>query len=238
MSGYGYYPSGTGDETPRPALRRNSTDRRVGEWYSTGAGALERRLNTPGQEYYCPLPSGSSPRYTPVSPSISSSMGQSVSSQVGSTRAPSLVTSASTRRSSISSARTSYAGSLLEPTQNLLIQGDDGVLEVTPNQRTVTWQCPFGFLGCNVVFADIYQWDTHCQAHFRMSLPRHVECPFTRCDWTYTGDSGSEAWRYRWEHVWTIHGNGGTVEPRATRSMIDHLWRNRLISDDQEQELR
>lgn len=234
MSGYGYYSSGNGSEVPRPALRRNSqSDKRVDEWYGTGAGDLEQRLNT-----YNPLPRGSQPRYTPTSPSISSSMGQSVNSSAGSTQVPSLSSSRSTRRSSITSARTSYAGSVLGPSQNLLREGEDGVLEAPPVQQMATWQCPFTFLGCNVSFVDIRQWDTHCQAHFRMQLPRYIECPFAGCAWSYTGESGAETWRSRWEHVWTEHGNGGVVEPRATRSMIDHLWRSRLVSDAQEQELR
>lgn len=219
----------------RRVRRSSQVDRRVSEWFETGAGELEQRLNS---QDYQPLSGNAGPRSFPTAHSTRSSIAPSVpswGSYPGSTQVPSLTNYGSTVYSDASSIRT---GLTADQYPYMLASTSSDEVEAGRYQRPATWQCPFVFLGCGQMFGDVAHWDEHCQAHLRNHLPRHVECPFLQCDWEYTGPSGQDAWRYRWAHVGACHSRGGLVEPRATRSMVQHLYASRLIDNAEEQELR
>lgn len=219
----------------RRVRRSSQVDRRVSEWFETGAGELEQRLNS---QDYRPPSGNAGPRSIPMAPSTLSSVAQSAQSRgshPGSTQVPSLTNYGSTVYSDVSSIRTGFA---TDRYPNMLASASSDEVEAFHDQRPATWQCPFGFIGCGQMFEDLRQWDIHCQAHLQNQLPRHVECPFLQCDWEHTGSSGQDAWRYRWLHVVTYHSRGGVAKPGASRAMVQHLYTSRLIDNAEEQELR
>ena len=148
---------------------------------------------------------------------------------------PSLV-SCSTWRSE-QSARTSRADSVL--VFEVLGEDAEGAdEEVNPRPQRVL-PCSFSFLGCDFTFRSLEQWDTHCKSHFYESLPRSVDCPF-HCDWTWEAATGEQAWRARVVHVWSEHRHQGVVDTtrRPNSWLIQHLWREGIIDNAQQKELR
>ncbi|CAK1356247.1 unnamed protein product [Cercospora beticola] len=219
----------------RRVRRSSQVDRRVSEWFETGAGDLEQRLNS---QDYQPLSGNAGPRSIPMASSTWSSIApsaQSRGSYPGSAQVPSLTNYGSTVGSDFSDV---WTGSAADQYQPMLVDTTSEEGDVVRDQRPATWQCPFVFLGCSQMFGNVAHWDMHCRTHLRNQLPRHVECPFLQCGWEYTGPSGQDAWRDRWAHVVAYHTRGGLAEPRASRSMIQHLYASRLIDNAEEQELR
>lgn len=156
------------------------------------------------------------------------------SSYAGSSYTPSLGSYPTAR--SGSSVRTSRADSLLE--QHLLEVDETGVAQAPSSQNIAgRLACPFSFLECRYRSDNLEEWDVHSQSHLRGYLPKEVHCPF-KCAWTNLGESGAAAWRQRILHIVADHPDDEVdTNSRPKQSLIDHLWRHRLIDDAQKKEL-
>lgn len=200
-------------------------------WQLGDLDTFEQRFSAP--RYYLPPPTD---QISISKASSGLSMAPSAT-DVSSTGLPSLAGSDLTL-ASYSEALTNCAGSVSNPLQNLLeAGGSSGALLLPSTSAAVNWQCPFGFLGCENTFEDMDTWDVHCQAHFRGTLPRSITCPFV-CSHISIGSSGTEAWQDRKAHIQEHHCLGGQSDPRVSQGLINHLWRTKVITNAEEQELR
>jgi hypothetical protein len=199
-----------------PATHRIIDDAR---WQAGDPGGFEQRFSV--TRYYLPPPMEQGPRST--SSSETSSMAMTAAT-TPSTRPPPL-------------AGLSTAGPISRPHPSRVDAGESGVLEAPDMSTSQAWQCSFGFLGCEATFDDIEAWNAHCKAHFRGRLPRMVTCPFG-CPGSFLGSTGIEAWQERIAHVHRHHEHGGRLRVRPDQNLICHLWRTRVVTDAEEQELR
>lgn len=135
------------------------------------------------------------------------------------------------------SLRTSQADSFLELA--VLQEGSEGAFRLPTAQREGRLACSFSFLACTFRSDDLTEWDTHCQSHLHGHLPLSLHCPFV-CDWSRTANSGQEAWQARQIHMWSAHQRDGHVDTdrRPESSLVQHLWRARIIDDAELKELR
>lgn len=138
-----------------------------------------------------------------------------------------------------SSVRTSCADSLL--LQNVLEEDEAGIPRA-PSTENIEGRlaCSYSFLACSFRTNNLEEWDTHCVSHFRGVLPKTTECPFYLCEWSIKAESGEEAWRCRVIHIVADgHSQQGFVDTnrRPKASLIDHLWRHRIIDDADKKQL-
>ena len=106
--------------------------------------------------------------------------------------------------------------------------------------HTTQLTCLFKFLGCTETFAgSAEEWYEHSKTHLRgRSPPSFLRCPYASCPWTV---SGVEAWELRWAHLQQTHdlmSDGENVCEKRDGQLFEYLWKARLISSAQLQELR
>lgn len=210
------------------ALRRlNPTTQRIIDdpgWQLEGLESFEHRFSV--ARYYLPPP----PDQEPASTALSDTSSIAPAAAGSSSQTPPLSASSLT----LAGGSTNDKASEARPNQNIAGAGE---CAATLN-LAVTWQCSFGFLGCNATFDDFEAWDVHCQAHYRGHLPKDVTCPFDGCPVSFTGNSGGDAWQKRKDHVQDCHELGGRVNTQPDQELIHHLWRTKVITDAEEHELR
>jgi hypothetical protein len=119
-----------------------------------------------------------------------------------------------------------------------LEQGEDGILlaPVAPGAL----RCSFWFLSCSKTFDNFEVWEEHNRTHFGHGKPpKKATCPFD-CAWTYTAESGDQAWEYRRRHIIRAHQGFGVVDTETPpdSALFAHLWRNKAIDHAELQELR
>ena len=122
--------------------------------------------------------------------------------------------------------------------QSIIIEEHHGLSD-SPEPSNGGLACAYAFLACSFDSFDFHAWDAHCRSHFQGRLPTSVRCPFD-CSWYVSAATGEETWNYRNEHIMRHHLPGGTIDHsrRADTTLIDHLWREGLIDESQEVELR
>lgn len=103
--------------------------------------------------------------------------------------------------------------------------------------------CLFKFLGCEKTFSkNAREWYDHSKSHFRgHTPPSNLRCPYASCSWTISGVDGEEAWWTRWTHLQSGHdvlSDGEALCEKRDGLMFEHLWKLRVISSAQLQELR
>ncbi|KAF2745781.1 hypothetical protein M011DRAFT_469047 [Sporormia fimetaria CBS 119925] len=122
-----------------------------------------------------------------------------------------------------------------------LLSDHNGVLELrTPStSRTPIFECSFWFLSCGYISDDASEWRIHCLSHFRGEEPPcSVSCPLC-ADFRYTSSNGWESWQARMNHVEGHHRFGhGLRTSRPEFGLYVHLWRKRLIGDEDLKELK
>lgn len=120
-----------------------------------------------------------------------------------------------------------------------LLEENNGVLELPRTQlRTPIYECTFWFLGCSFISCSQEEWATHCESHFRGEDPPHaVQCPL--CDWKWTHEDGRTSWGARMQHLALEHTMLGQTlrTSRPDFPLFHHLWRKRLIDDQDYKEL-
>jgi hypothetical protein len=120
-----------------------------------------------------------------------------------------------------------------------LLEDNNGVLEVPCTQiRTPVYECAFWFLNCHFISQNCEEWLVHCESHFRgEEPPRSVQCPL--CDWAVTCGDGKTAWSMRMQHLAHTHTMLGQTlrTSRPDFQLFQHLWRMRLIDDQDLKEL-
>jgi hypothetical protein len=120
-----------------------------------------------------------------------------------------------------------------------LLEENDGVLELPRTQiRTPVYECAFWFLSCRYISPNKEEWMTHCESHFRgEEPPRSVRCPL--CDWTASCEDGRASWSARMHHLACEHTMLGQTlrTSRPDFDLFHHLWRKRLIDDQDLKEL-
>jgi hypothetical protein len=111
--------------------------------------------------------------------------------------------------------------------------------DVTCQGRTrVIYECVFWFLACGYVSDNKEEWMTHCESHFRgEEPPLTVQCPL--CDWAVTHTDGHGSWRASMQHLACEHTMLGQTlrTSRLDLNLYHHLWRRRLIDDQDYKEL-
>lgn len=120
-----------------------------------------------------------------------------------------------------------------------LLEENNGVLELPPRQlRAPVYECAFWFLSCGYVSQNREEWLTHCEAHFRgEEPPLSVQCPL--CEWSCSSLDGHASWAARMQHLSTSHMMLGQTlrTSRPDFGLYQHLWRKRLIDDQDWKEL-
>jgi hypothetical protein len=205
------------------------------------------------QAYSYPRGPASIPRSPP---SIQSSMAltmQSVSSLDSAFKGsvPSLSTGSSS--ASDSSLRSSAASAAVRPGifdddgyyvgstgSDSDIQGDDPSNPASKQSKGVA--CLFSFLGCQETFTDLEWWNEHCKSHFEgKAPPRQLRCPYSACAWATSRQDGEDAWNQRWEHIDQEHdvlSHSEVLCEEPDVQLFQYLWKVRIITDAQLQELR
>ncbi|CAI6339624.1 unnamed protein product [Periconia digitata] len=121
-----------------------------------------------------------------------------------------------------------------------LLEEVNGVLEHRPNlPRHPIYECAFWFLSCSYISQNEDEWKTHCLSHFRgEDPPRSIQCPL--CDFHGTWDDGETAWAIRMDHIARMHTSFGETlrTSRPDFHLFQHLWRKRLIDEQDLKELR
>lgn len=109
-----------------------------------------------------------------------------------------------------------------------------------PRARGVS--CLFAFLGCEKTFIDDGEWYEHSKSHLQgKPPPNHLRCPYRSCSWTTWKPDGETAWSERWIHLGNKHDVLGDAEflcEKRDSQLYEHLWRARLISAVQLQDLK
>lgn len=120
-----------------------------------------------------------------------------------------------------------------------LLEDNNGVLEVPRTQvRTPVFECAFWFLSCVYISHNQEEWTTHCESHFRgEEPPQAVQCPL--CDWKWFHEDGRMSWNARMQHLALEHTMLGQTlrTSRPDFPLFHHLWRKRLIDDQDYKEL-
>jgi hypothetical protein len=120
-----------------------------------------------------------------------------------------------------------------------LLEDNDGVLELPrAHMPTPVFECVFWFLSCGYISRDQEEWTTHCDSHFRgEEPPQTVQCPL--CDWAMTSSHGWDSWAARMQHLACDHVMLGQTlrTSRPDFNLFHHLWRRRLIDDQDYKEL-
>jgi hypothetical protein len=120
-----------------------------------------------------------------------------------------------------------------------LLEENNGVLEVPRSHvQTPMYECAFWFLNCGYISQNREEWLTHCESHFRgEEPPRSVQCPL--CEWAVSSDDGRASWSARMHHLTTEHTMLGQTlrTSRPDFGLFQHLWRKRLIDDQDLKEL-
>jgi hypothetical protein len=120
-----------------------------------------------------------------------------------------------------------------------LLEDHNGVLELPATQiQTPVYECAFWFLSCGYISRNQEEWITHCESHFRgEEPPQTVQCPL--CEWTASSHDGRISWNSRMQHVAREHTMlGHTLRTsRPDFDLFRHLWRRRLIDDQDYKEL-
>lgn len=121
-----------------------------------------------------------------------------------------------------------------------LLEDNHGVLQRPLNHcRVPMYECVFWFLNCSYASANMEEWKEHCLSHFSLEEPpRSVRCPL--CDFEFESESGRAAWDVRMDHIAYEHFfYGETLRvSRPDFGLFHHLWRNRLINDQDLKELK
>jgi len=187
-------------------------------------------------------------------PSIQSSMAltmQSVSSLDSNFTGPVPSLSTGSSSASNSSLRSSAASAVVRPgmfdDDGYYVGGTGSDIQTSNPSSPVKKQsngvaCLFGFLNCQETFTDVEWWNEHCKSHFEgKAPPRQLRCPFSSCPWTTSRQDGEDAWNQRWEHLdrehdVLSHSEALCEEPDV--QMFQYLWKVRVITDAQLQELR
>jgi hypothetical protein len=120
-----------------------------------------------------------------------------------------------------------------------LLEDNNGVLELPATHvQTPVYECAFWFLSCGYISRNQEEWTTHCESHFRgEEPPQKVQCPL--CDWTASSEDGRASWSARMQHIACDHTMlGHTLRTsRPDFDLFHHLWRKRLIDDQDYKEL-
>lgn len=121
-----------------------------------------------------------------------------------------------------------------------LLEENNGVLELPRNMQVQTpmYECAFWFLSCGYISHNRGEWMTHCESHFRgEEPPKSVQCPL--CEWAVSSDDGRASWHARMMHLATDHTMMGQTlrNSRPDFGLFQHLWRKRLIDDQDLKEL-
>lgn len=102
--------------------------------------------------------------------------------------------------------------------------------------------CLFAFLGCEKIFRDDGEWYEHSKSHLQgRQPPNHLRCPYPSCSWATWKPDGETAWSERWMHLQNKHdvlGDAESLCEKRDTQLYDHLWRARLISAVQLQDLK
>ncbi|KAF2829713.1 hypothetical protein CC86DRAFT_367656 [Ophiobolus disseminans] len=121
-----------------------------------------------------------------------------------------------------------------------LLEEHNGVLELPRNLHVHTpmYECAFWFLSCGYISHNREEWLMHCESHFRgEEPPQTVQCPL--CEWAVSSDDGRASWQARMMHLATEHTMMGQTlrTSRPDFGLFQHLWRKRLIDDQDLKEL-
>ncbi|KAH7398831.1 hypothetical protein DE146DRAFT_507655 [Phaeosphaeria sp. MPI-PUGE-AT-0046c] len=120
-----------------------------------------------------------------------------------------------------------------------LLEDNNGVLELPRAQiHTPIYECVFWFLSCRYISHCQEEWTTHCESHFRGEDPPHaVQCPL--CDWIWSHPDGRTSWSAKMQHLAQEHTMLGQTlrTSRPDFDLFHHLWRKRLIDDQDYKEL-
>jgi len=121
-----------------------------------------------------------------------------------------------------------------------LLEENNGVLELPSSEQihTPMYECAFWFLNCGYISQLREEWLTHCESHFRgEEPPTSVQCPL--CEWAVLSDDGRASWGARMHHLATEHTMRGQTlrTSRPDFGLFMHLWRKRLIDDQDLKEL-
>jgi len=147
-----------------------------------------------------------------------------------------LLTSDTSSASSIESARTDMASSILG--EGYVLESEDGVLTIPNRYREhADLLCPFQILDCDHTFADIRDFKLHVFSHFRGHvLPMFAACFL--CDNKYTQraeDDPALAWNNMLSHMVHDHFRQGQqlATVRTDFALMSWMYRRRIISDHQ-----
>jgi hypothetical protein len=97
----------------------------------------------------------------------------------------------------------------------------------------LAFECTFWFLSCGFASNEHDEWRHHCLSHFRgEEPPRYVRCPLCN-DFEHYGANGWIAWDYRQNHLASHHRGQTLTTSQPDFHLFQHLWRKRLISDQE-----
>lgn len=108
------------------------------------------------------------------------------------------------------------------------------------------YACPLRFLSCRRTFFTPMECYEHSCSHFYgADFPKRVSCPFPSCTWSDdTSPNAPTAWYTRMRH-YAEHceiGEEQNLNADTARikeqDLFQHLWRQRLIDDEELQDLR
>lgn len=119
-----------------------------------------------------------------------------------------------------------------------LLEDNNGVLELPRTQiQTPLYECVFWFLSCRYISHSQEEWTTHCESHFRgEDPPQTVQCPL--CDLKWFHADGRASWGAKMQHLAEHTMLGQTLRTsRPDFDLFHHLWRKRLIDDQDYKEL-
>jgi hypothetical protein len=204
----------------------------VESWVRASASDIHARL----AGVHFDLESNSEDLESPSSP-VQRSHARSVASSMAPAHPPSLrscYTEATPTETSISTGIASLF------TGVPLLEENNGVLELPRNSQihTPMYECAFWFLSCGYISHNRDEWLIHCESHFRgEEPPKSVQCPL--CEWAVSSDDGHASWSARMHHLATEHTMLGQTlrTSRPDFGLFKHLWRKRLIDDQDLKEL-
>ena len=116
--------------------------------------------------------------------------------------------------------------------------------------QSISFQCPFQFLGCLMEFhhSRKQEWVEHSLTHFfrvqegrrgtclvRVEPPNSCLCPF--CDTHFSNPSGAACWRDYLDHV-CDHRLHGHELARIDWELLEYLWENHLVTSADYRELK
>lgn len=205
------------------------------------------------QAYTFPEGPASVPRSLPLDTSSMTPLTLQNLSDFGSVypeSVPSLASSSSVAsRPSLSSSAAGSVGQIYrldpdgEEDEDLGTTQHPGITSPRPAFQKPITPCLFSFLGCQQSsFLNAEHWYEHSKTHFRgHPPPSTLRCPYTSCPWGVSSRDGEEAWAARWEHLEGEHDvlvDGEKLREKRDPLLYKHLWKDRVITDAQLQELR